>query len=300
MKRFFKIIKLFTIVMMLTMGNSVLFAQNASNIRVHQRNKDIIITYDLKKSSCVKALMATGTDTTFVPLHAVEGAVGNHVRAGKNKEIIWHPLEEKGEFVAENVRFKVETLGLYEHYILPKSSKRLSFEGKSNIETFLTVDMAYAVSPQLSFGIMLGQTYKGIGWYTNVRSNFHKSIETNDLECEAGGYIGKTLPFYSGKTYSSLLVVNAGIVLDIFDLADFSPYNRFNTLGLYLGGGYGHRLLFWETINGDWIKYSPTSYRGFSGNLGLIGSISGFTLKAGVNTISFKYLEFEIGLGWMF
>ena len=41
------------------------WAENASNVRVHQRNKDIIITYDLAKSSYVQVSVATDSSTTF-------------------------------------------------------------------------------------------------------------------------------------------------------------------------------------------------------------------------------------------
>jgi hypothetical protein len=37
-----------------------------------------------------------------------------------------------------------------------------------------------------------------------------------------------------------------------------------------------------------------------SASAGIIGSAHGFTLKAGVNTIAFKYMEIEAGIGWMF
>jgi hypothetical protein len=56
----------------------------------------------------------------------------------------------------------------------------------------------------------------------------------------------------------------------------------------------------YETTDGIWIKYSPTSYNGFSGNIGLFGSVYGVTLNVGLNTIQFKYLELEAGIGFMF
>jgi hypothetical protein len=33
---------------------------------------------------------------------------------------------------------------------------------------------------------------------------------------------------------------------------------------------------------------------------GVIGSVKGLTINAGVNTIMAKYMEIEVGLGWMF
>ena len=270
-------------------------ADNASNVRVHQRNKDIVITYDLSKSSFVRVYVSSTAQPSYTLLNAVEGAVGNHVHSGKNLEIIWHPLEEKVNFVADGVQFKVEALGVYEYYALRKKNG-----GKSNMETFITMDFGYSFAPQMSYGLTLGQTYNGYGWYINTRSNFHFESATDGLVCAENGYINGTLPFYSGKSSTSAFVFNAGFVMDILEVAKVSERNRFNTFGFYLGGGYGWRRMLWEIIDHKWVEYSPTSYKGFNANFGVIGSIYGLTIKAGINTINFKYLEVETGIGWMF
>lgn len=278
------------------------FAENASNIRVRQEGKDIIITYDLSMTSNVTVFVATSAlyYYSFVPLKAVDGAVGKHVAAGKNLEIKWHPLQEHERFIENNVRFKVEAIGTYEQYALPKSRKGNNLGGKTNMETFLLADFAYSVAPQFSYGIMFGQTYSGIGWYVNARSNFHFLSATEGLSCDQEGYIGFLLPFYSGQTQSSSFVTNVGFIVDALEITGGSQRNRFNTLGIYLGLGYGWRRMLWETLDHKWIQYEPTSTHGISTHAGLIGSIYGLTLKIGINTINFKYLELEAGIGWMF
>lgn len=276
------------------------WAEYATNVRVRQRNKDIIVIYDLGKTSNVQLFISTSKKPGFVPLNAVEGAVGNHVKAGDNLEIIWHPLEESEDFIAENVRFKVEALGSYEQYLLPKSRKGRELGGKTNMETFITADFGYGFAPQLSGGLMLGQTYSGCGWFVSARTNFNFQSATDGMVCEGGGYINDVLPFYSGKQQSSLLVANAGVVLDFIEMAGGSKRNRFNTFGMYVGLGYGWRRVLWETVDKQWIEYNPASHKGFSGNAGILFSVYGLTLKAGVNTINFKYLEIEAGIGWMF
>ena len=277
-----------------------LWAENASNVRVRQRNKDIIIIYDLNELSYVNVSVTYGVDESFRPLKAVSGAVGKHVRAGKNKEIVWHPLDEEESFIAENVRFKVEAMSPYEWYALPKSRMKAPQGGKTNVETFILGDFAYASTPQTSGGLTIGQTYSGIGWFISARSNFRFQKATEGMTCDKGGYINGDMPFYSGYKKSSAMVVNVGGVVDIFEWTKVSSRNRFNTLGVYLGVGYGYRHTFWGTTNGAWIKYRPTSYKGACTDIGIIGSIYGLTLKVGMNTIAFKYLEMEAGLGWMF
>lgn len=272
-----------------------MMAENASNVRVRQRNKDIVVTFDLSKTSNVQLFVATDAHPTFTKLDAVDGAVGKKVHAGKNLEIIWHPLEEGESFIAEGVQFKVTAMGAYEEYCL-----RGSKGGESNIETFITADFGYAKAPQMSYGLTLGQTYRGYGWYISARSNFNFESATDGLICSEGGYIDGTLPFYSGLTKNSAFSCNVGFVMDIIEAAGASEHNRFNTFGFYLGGGYGWRRMLWETIDHKWVEYSLTSHKGFNGNFGLIGSVYGLTLKAGVSTINFKYLEIEAGIGWMF
>lgn len=275
-------------------------AENASNARARQRNSDIIITYDLSHKSNVSVYVSFGSDDSFRLLKAVEGAVGENVRPGKNLEIIWHPLDEEESLIAENVRFKVEALDSYELYLLPQSRKGVPQGGKTNMETFLLGNLAYSIAPQMSYGLTIGQTYSGIGWYVSARSNYHFKNATGGLECSEGGFIGGIFPFYSGRTESSIFVANIGVVVDFFEWTKVSMRNRFNTIGVYVGTGYGFRQLLWETSDGRWVKYNPTSCNGICANVGIIGSVYGLTLKAGVNTIAFKYMELEAGIGWMF
>jgi len=278
----------------------MMWAENASNVRVRQRNKDIIITYDLSKKSNVQVLMANDKMPDFVPLHAVEGAVGDRVHAGKDLEIIWHPLKENDDFVAQNVRFKVVALGTYEHYLLPRSRGGMPQGGKTNMESFITAGIVYDFTPQMSYSLTFGQTYKGIGWYVHAHTNLNFAKATDGLVCERGGYIDDVLPFYSGRKQGSSLAGTVGAVVDVIELAGESPKNRFNTFGLYAGVGYGWRRVLWETNDHKWVEYGPTSDTGLCGEVGFIGSIYGFTVKVGAMTIGFKNLGIEAGIGWMF
>lgn len=271
-----------------------IIAENASNVRVRQQGKDIIISYDLAETSNVRLMMSVNNGA-FQPLKAVDGDVGKRIKKGKGLKITWHPLQEQEMFIAENVRFQVKALKPYEDYALPTWKG-----GERNIETFLMGEIAYSPVPQLSYGFVVGQTYKyGLGWYVDMHSNFNFRFATNGLVCEQGGYVNKEMPFYSGRIQSSALTFHGGFIIDIFDAAKFQK-NRFNSFGLYLGLGYGWRRLLWETTDGYWIEYRPTSYKGLSANFGIQGGIYGFTLRAGINTIQFKYAEMEVGLGWTF
>lgn len=275
----------YIILLFLFISATSLVAENASNIRVRQEGKAIVITYDLSKKSVVRLLMASGTSTQYTELTAVSGNVGKGVPAGKSRKIVWKPLEENETFIAKNVRFKVEAQSAYEYYTQ-----------NAKIKTVVVGQFGYSVAPQLSYGAMIGQMYKGIGWYVSGRSNFQFNTPA-ELACDKQGYIDGERPFYTGNTSTTHYAVNAGFMMNVLEKI---TKNKFNTLGFYVGAGYGKRELQWETTDGLWVKYVPTSHNGFSGNIGVFGSIYGVTLNVGLNTINFKYVEVEAGIGYMF
>lgn len=175
-------------------------------------------------------------------------------------------------------------------------SKYQVYAQNAKIKTLIMGQMGYSVAPQLSYGAMIGQIYRGYGWYVSGRSNFQfggKSVAS----CDADGLVDGEMPFYSGKMRSTHFAIQGGFMMNFLEK---KVENKFNTLGFYVGGGYGKRELSAETTDGHWIQYAPTSHSGFSGNLGLYGSVYGVTLNVGLNTINFKYLEVEFGIGFMF
>lgn len=262
------------------------WAENATNVRVRQEGKSIVVTYDLSQKSVVRLLMASGSSEVYTELQAVTGDVGN-VAAGKNRKVVWKPLDEHKKFVAKNVRFKVETQSAYEYYTQ-----------NAKIKTLVSGQLGYSVTPQLSYGVMIGQMYKGIGWYITGRSNFHFQAPT-ELRVDDQGFIDSSTQFYTGNVSKSHYVIIGGVMVNFLEWSRLTK-NKFNTFGLYIGGGYGKREIQWETTDGLWVKYAPTSHTGFSGNIGVFGSVYGITLSAGLNTINFKYVEVELGIGYMF
>ena len=158
--------------------------------------------------------------------------------------------------------------------------------------TLVLAEVGLAKNPEWGVGLMFGQMYRGVGWYLKGRSNF-------TFQSDVTGEIGSvaTIPdCKSGK--SSEWLLDVGIVFDMFRGWDKKVHN--SHLGGYVGAGYGARTRYLETFDYGWQKYLPNSYSGLSVDAGVIGSIHGFTLSAGVNTIGFKYMEIELGIGWTF
>ena len=101
-----------------------MMAENyASNARAEQVERTMVITYDLSKTANVRLLVATNMSNDFKEVKKVTGAVGENVLAGANRQITWNVLEEYDRFVADGVRFKVETMpGNYVDLGLPSGT----------------------------------------------------------------------------------------------------------------------------------------------------------------------------------
>ena len=277
----------FIILLFLFFSAFTLFAENASNIRVRQEGKTIVVTYDLRNKSIVRLLMATDAAPKYRELKAVTGNVGKRVDAGKDRKIVWNLLDEQDEFVAKGVRFRVEATSLYEHYAT-----------QTKVKTVIMGQAGYSLVPQLSYGGMIGQMYKGVGWFVSGRSNFNFP-EPAKYECYKNGELKNYggVPFYTGNYQTTHWAVYGGFMMNFLE---WSTKNKFNTFGFYLGGGYGKRELQLELTNGQWVKYRPTSFESGGANAGLFFSVYGVTLHAGASTIGFEYLEIEAGIGFMF
>ena len=171
-------------------------------------------------------------------------------------------------------------------------SKNQSSTSPRTTNTFLLAEVGLAKNPEWGVGLMFGQKYNSIGWYMKGRSNFTFQKAGNAV---INDY--KSVPdCLSDK--SSEWVIDVGLVFDF--LGKVAKKSQHSSFGMYVGAGYGARTRYLETMDNGWQKYLPNSYSGVSVDAGVIGSVYGFTLSAGVNTIGFKYMEIEVGIGWTF
>ena len=180
--------------------------------------------------------------------------------------------------------------------LVPKVYKR---------NTFVLAEAGFAMNPSWGVGLMVGQVYGevtkgcGIGWYVQGRSNFQSTKAEAGLMIEEGGLLDGVKPFYTGEQRTNEFLLNAGLVLNFLNKQ--KPNRSKNSMfGLYAGLGYGQYARSWEISDGRWIEYAPSKAKGLSFGGGLIGSIKGFTINVGINTIQAKYVEVEAGLGWTF
>ena len=157
------------------------------------------------------------------------------------------------------------------------------------MNTVLMAEVGIARNPEWGVGLMFAQIYDGVGWYVKGRSNWNIS--------KRDSIFGKT--FDTDKETTSLeWIVNGGMMIDF--LMKKEKKDKDNFFGVYFGAGYGSRERYWNDSNLGWIVYGLNTYQGVSTDIGLIGSFRGLTLMTGINTIAFKYIEIEVGIGITF
>ena len=232
----------------------------------------------------------------------------------KQKEVVELPLEDEkcglGQYVLTIKKPKYHTwkkkvvVHAGEHVeVYPAPLKK---EYRHN--TFVLAEGGYAMNPAWSVGLVAGQVYGevtrvcGIGWYVKGRSNFQTTEAIEGIQIQKGGWVGITnplIPAYTGRTRFTEWNVDAGVVVNFLNKQSLSLHKN-SMFGVYAGLGYGQYARYWEIADGRWIEYAPTAVRGLSFGGGVIGSIKGLTINAGVSTIMAKYMEIEVGLGWTF
>lgn len=150
---------------------------------------------------------------------------------------------------------------------------------------FATINYAYSVSPQHSFGFTVGNVKK-FGWYFSAMTGGEFKAFTTDLHCDEHGNIDGELQLYSGNTTSSRL---SGIVGAMYRPIDF--------MAVKFGFGYGIRLYAWETQNGNWAKNDKYSVNGMEINAGLHFFLKRVSFSVDLISTNTKYFEVKFGIG---
>lgn len=91
---------------------SMLFAQRVENVHAKQAGDRIYIYYDLISSPDYEnfdvAILASVNDGSRIKLREVSGEVGQHIRPGTNKRVVWDVMEEVSDI--RSVRFYVQAI----------------------------------------------------------------------------------------------------------------------------------------------------------------------------------------------
>ena len=188
--------------------------------------------------------------------------------------------EEEKEVVVEK-KAKPEKEVKKEVVAVEKVKPEKKVKDKSLTSTnFLTLNAAYSVAPQTSFGFTYGQVNK-VGWFVSAMSNFGTRLSANSWDDLTE--IDKAVA--SGKNSDARLSFTGGLVCKLSE-----------PVYLKVGAGYGARVKCWE-LDDTWYEYPSNSYKGLDLTAGLMFNIKGYTISADVVTTGFEYMEVKIGVG---
>jgi hypothetical protein len=202
----------------------------------------------------------------------------------------WIDLSAAG-YAPVRFAFPAETPLLSAHtYLLELGVKTSRSSSVNPMWTLVMPTFSYNQS-QLSYGLMLGLGRKN-GGYVHAKTDFHFGINPS-LSCDADGNIQGVKGWFSGEPHKSRFAVTAGYLRQLVQ-----------PLYVFVGGGYGSRILAWEMYGAegsyDLVRVAPSSFTGVEAELGLIFRLGGFALSAGVQTNQFRYYEANVGIGVMF
>lgn len=154
---------------------------------------------------------------------------------------------------------------------------------------FVTLNGAYSVAPQWSFGVSFGQL-KRFGWFVSLMTNGNFIGNSFTGDCGSDGYLSDgSFPYYSGEYKTERYSFMAGGMVRLA-----------KPLSAKLGVGYGARNLFWPTEDEYLYCNSTYSYQGVEMSAGMQMNLGGFVLSLEAVTTGFKTLEGKLGLGISF
>ena len=152
---------------------------------------------------------------------------------------------------------------------------------------FATLDFAYSLAPQTSFGATFGSVKK-FGWFVTAASNFNFAAMKSSVTAGSDGLVdGEYYYDYTGKSCSSRISAMAGMVVRVAGPVYFK-----------FGAGYGSRVKSWYTADGSLVKISDDSFSGIDAAAGILFNLKGFSFSIDAVTTNFKTVEAKIGLGY--
>ena len=172
-----------------------------------------------------------------------------------------------------------------------ETSHRLVLHGESVSHfvergvNFVTLDAAYSMAPQFSFGATYGSV-KRLGWFVSAASNFAFEAMKYDQSTDSDGLVDGYYPHYSDVSHSTRISLMGGMIVRVA-----------GPLCFRMGAGYGARYKSWETVNGHLVKNSGDSFAGVDALAGIQLNLKGFTMSLDAVTTNFRTLEVKLGLG---
>ena len=204
----------------------------------------------------------------------------------------------KNETLAQSWQDRLETLRKpVEPVFYPSANPIKPDTPKEPMKFFI----GYAYSIEAPYGLTVGGVKSRLGWFLRFKTNL--GFKEYDGECRGTDeFVGPTPdnPFYfTNKKKVNNYAGTAGLVVKC-------------TSWLYtsVGLGYGSRELLCEYITIDnsdyrieksyWVKNLDYSYSGLAADLDVMVKFGPVFVSAGCNTLNFKYVDLNAGVGLFF
>ena len=255
-----------------------------------EEGKTLTISEKLGKGCDVLVKTDRQGDTIYVDEDYV-GETPRETPLGYGRHII--RVERDGERVereveiTENSRNGQELMFEFNDMIANTTVKESAPIIVDNGVYFVTMDAAYSVAPQISYGVTFGSVKKA-GWFVTFASNYAFDAMNYTQIADANGLVdGDYYYDYTGASCSTRISAMAGTVMRLA-----SP------VYVKIGAGYGTRVKSWYIANGGLVKMSDDSFSGLDATAGLMLNLKGFTISLDAVTTNFKTVEAKIGLGF--
>lgn len=246
------------------------------NVKVSREGTDLVVDYQIMLGdnvlSCsvevVMLIGGTGGQKYVLNSSELKGDFGKITQSGF-KQVRYSVENRKAQIAGRDIRFT------------------LNVRNKDVMDGKIVTMFSTSVVPQFSCGVMLGYVKK-FGGYVKIRTNFRSSQSAYQVD-KSGKIDGGGIIWTNGEQRKARLQATGGVLFRL---------NRW--LYPYAGLGYGSRDVLWQDYREDWARVTDYSCKGVAAEVGAIAKIGPVAFSAGVSTTSFKYTEFELGVGVMF
>ena len=187
-----------------------------------------------------------------------------------------HEVEVRRGKLYETGTVDVSKDKLDNYYFVPKKEPLYKYLDRG--VNFVTLNAAYSVAPQTSFGFTYGRVKK-IGWFVSAMSNFDfTGFDVIDKSYEE--------VILTGETASTRISVTGGFMAKIC-----------GPVYVKAGAGLGMIVRACETISGEYVEYTPDTYKGVDLSAGLQLNLRNITIGIDAVTTNFQMTEIKIGIG---
>ena len=188
-----------------------------------------------------------------------------------------HEVEVKRGKLYETKTLQISNNSSSSYYFVPKKEPLEKYLSRG--VNFITLNAAYSVAPQTSFGFTYGQVKK-FGWFVSAMSNFDfTGFNTIDKSYEE--------VILTGNAKSTRISVTGGVVAKIGGPVYFK-----------VGAGYGMRIKCWETAGSEYVEFPLDTYKGVDFTAGLQFNLRNMTLEFNAVTTNFETVEAKLGIGF--